>query len=203
MAPEISLVRRRSLVDRSELLDPSTGCRLSYIHVSHRINRDGVTMGEVTGLMTWAPKRGENLPALVIEHMDLLIAPVHHVQVSLRLIRRESHSPISPTRIRQRIRARPDPDVANEVAHLVKHLHSVPLAITDIDQPFVAQRDAVHDLGECAWRTLFYLLLGSLSTPLTQEVSLAVKNSNTPVTVSVGDVEITVLRIHRNGGGSV
>ena len=117
--------------------------------------------------------------AAVIEYVDLLVAPVHHVQIALLLVGRERESPCGAGRdqaehqlqmlagLRQlRCCIGLDPDVPDVVAVRVEHLDSVALAVAYINQSGLADGDAMDCVRENPARTGPDLLAASLAGPI-------------------------------------
>ena len=48
---------------------------------------------ELTGLVAGAAETGQDFAALVVEHMHLLIPPIHDVHKALLVVGRERYSP--------------------------------------------------------------------------------------------------------------
>src|SRR5712671_6098389 len=93
-----------------------------------------------------------------------------------------------------------DPDALLEVAHLVKHLNPVALAVAYVDQTAVVHHHAMHHAHERAAVTSRGLFLRSLASPLAQEFPILIEHDDAMVAVSIGDVDVPVARIDRDIG---
>ena len=91
-------------------LDPPPPIGLRHIDVAVRVDGQGMTVDETPELMSRAAETRQDLSALMLEDMDGLVAPVHHVHVLLLRVARKRCPPGRAARVRQSRRSRPDPD---------------------------------------------------------------------------------------------
>src|SRR5215510_7278263 len=102
----------------------------------------------------------------MVERVNLLVAAIHDIHEFLFLVSREINPPGRAARVRQSLGTRPDPDVFLKLSHLVEHLDTITLAVTDVDQSGVAHRNAMDDLSKHGGIAAFGFLLCRLTSPL-------------------------------------
>src|SRR5439155_8983070 len=94
--------------------------------------------------------------------------------------------------VRQSGRTCFDPDIALKLSSLVEHLDAVALPVADVDQPVIAERDAMDNPGEYPSHSCPGLLFRRLAAPLTQELSGLVEHHDAPVTIAISDVDVAI-----------
>src|SRR5439155_16043699 len=149
-----------------ELLYPPAPVRLGNIDVAFGIHRQCVTVSKITELVAGTAERGQDLSGSMVERMNLLVAPVHHIHEFLFLVRGETNPPCGAAWVRQSLGSRAEPDVSLDPSHLVERLDAITLPVAHIYESGVAHGDAMDDLREHSVIATFGLLLCRLTSPL-------------------------------------
>src|SRR5262245_50733877 len=130
--------------------------------------------------------------------MNDLVSAVHDVHEFRLPIPRKTHPPGSAARVRQFRSPGPNPDILLKVTHLVEHLDPIALAVTHVHQAGVADRYTMHDPSKhTAGSSLGFFLCG-LPSPMAKEVAFAIKHRNPAVPITIGDVNVTIIRVHHD-----
>src|SRR5215468_4490399 len=98
------------LLDDPELLYPPAPVGLGNIHVAFGIHCQRVTVSKITELMARTAEGGQDLSGSMVERVNLLVAPVHHIHEFLFFVWRETNPPCGAAWIRHGLGSRPDPD---------------------------------------------------------------------------------------------
>src|SRR5215813_2586354 len=139
-------------------------------------------------------------PAGVIKNMNDLVAAVHNVHEFLLRIPRKTHPPGGAARVRQFRSPGPNPDILLEGTHLVEHLDPIALAVTDVHQAGVADHYTMHDPSKRAAPSSLGFFLCGLPSPLAKEAAFAIKHHDSAVSVAIGDIDVTIIRVHHDTG---
>src|SRR5688572_26906900 len=158
-----------------KFLDAAAPVGIGDVDTAVRVDGEAVAVREVSELVSGTAEAGKKRAARVIEYVDLLISAIHHVEILLSAVRRKPGPPRGAALVRQCRRSGAHPDVALEVAHLVENLHAIALAVADVDEPLVADRNAMHDLREHPADARLHFFRRRLAAPLAQEVAVAIE----------------------------
>src|SRR5262245_43963631 len=96
--------------------------------------------------MTGTTEGAENFAAVVVDDVHLLVASVHHEQVTLCSVAREVDGPHRAAFVGQFAGAGADPQVALETPELVEDLDAITLPVAHVQQTGCTHGDAMHDL---------------------------------------------------------
>ena len=91
-----------------------------------------------------------------------------------------------------------DTNVPLEVSHLVENLDAIAQAVTYVDQTVVPDNHAVHGTQKYTTNPCVRLCLRALTPPLTEVVAFAIKDYDTLVPVTIGNVNVAVARVDRD-----
>src|SRR5262245_19699244 len=94
----------------------------------------------------------------------------------------------------------PNPDIMLRGTHLVEHLDPIALAVTHVHQAGVADRYTMHDPGKRTARSSLGFFLCGLPSPLAKEAAFAIKHHDSAVSVAIGDIDVTIIRVHHDTG---
>src|SRR5262249_17966791 len=131
----------------------------------------------------------------------LLVASVHHEQVTLGRVAREVDGPDGAALVRQLGGAGANPQVALETPELVEDLDAIALPVTDVQQTSRAHGDAMHDLRKRCGHAGASFLRRRLPAPLAQKFSGAVEHRDPAIAVAIRNVNVTVARIDDDACG--
>src|SRR5262245_33418342 len=132
--------------------------------------------------------------------MNDLVAAVHDVHEFLLPIPRKTHPPGSAPRVRQFRSPGPNPDIFLKGTHVVEHLDPIALAVTHVHQAGVADRYTMHDPSKHTARSSLGFFLCGLPSPLSKEAAFAIKHHDSAVSVAIGYVDVTIIRVHHDAG---
>ena len=138
--------------------------------------------------------------ATLDENLDLLIASAVHIHIFLLPVGRKADPPRGAPIIGKTAPSL-EPDIVFEVSHLVEDLDPVALPVTDVDQAFVAEGNAMYNLYERTTHTRICFFFCPLVPPLTKELSRSIENSYAAVAIAVGDVDVSIAGITANSEG--
>jgi len=203
-APTVSVIggAHGALFHWLKFLDSAAPIGLGHKDIAFGIDRQSVSMGKFTDLMTRTPEACEDISATMVENFDLLIASVVYVHVFLFSVRRKADPPSGAPIIGKAICSL-DPDVILEASYLIEHLDPVSLPVTDVDQSVVADDYTMHDPHECTTDTRVGLFLCPLVPPLTKEFPGSIEDSYSAIAVAVSYVDVAIDGIYRYVGRHV
>src|SRR5262249_61902027 len=91
-------------------------------------------------------------------------------------------------------------DILYKGDHPAAPLDLITLAATDVHKAGVADRYTMHDPSKrTALSSLGFFLCG-LPSPLAKEAAFAIKHRDSAVPITIGDVDVTLIRVHHDTG---